>query len=70
MMGISTTSSKIISKQIVFSWCKQLRLQRSGTKRIKWWPFVTQTWNCIGGDSFCMKNSFAHEQFEGNSKQV
>jgi hypothetical protein len=70
MTNIPIISSKIIGKQIVLSSRKQLRLQCSGTERIKWRPFVTQIWNCIDGDSFCMANNFAHEQFEGNSKQV
>jgi hypothetical protein len=63
MMGIPTTSTKIIGKQLV-SLCKHLRLQCSGTKRVEQWPLVTQTWNCIGGDSLCMANNFAHEQLK------
>jgi hypothetical protein len=64
MMGIPTTSSKIIGKQLVLSLCKQLRLRCSRVERIERWPLVSRAWNCISGNFFCMANSFAREQLK------
>jgi hypothetical protein len=64
MTSIPTTSCKIINTWLVLSLRKQKRLWCSRTKKIKWWPLVTQTWNCIGGNSLYMANSFAHEQLK------
>jgi hypothetical protein len=61
MIGIPITSSKIIGKWLVLSSCKQLKFRCLKIKRIKHWPLVTRTWNCIGGDSLYMANSNAHE---------
>jgi hypothetical protein len=64
MMGIPTTSSKIINTWLVLSLHKQSKLWHSRTKIIKWWPLVFWTWNCIDRNSLCMANSFTHEQLK------
>jgi hypothetical protein len=61
MIGITIASSKIIGRRLVLSSCKQLKLWCSKTEKIEWRPLVMQTWNCSGGDSFCMANISAHE---------
>jgi hypothetical protein len=61
MTNIFITNSKIISRQLVLSLRKQLRLYCLEIERFKQRPLVTQTWNCIDGDSLCMANSSAHE---------
>jgi hypothetical protein len=64
MMGSPIASSKIISKWLVLSLHRQLKLQHSWIERVEQWPMVTWTWNCIDKDSLYIANSFAHEQLK------